>query len=184
MFQGDEYKIKYKEGMAQPDPSDSEALFSFVYQKYKPLITKVVSSFDYDKDDISDITHDILIKIHHKIVSFKNTSTLVTWVYRVATNHCLDLNRKKSKYKFEGLTDFEDIFEYVESDQEDLQVRLGFLHTKLELMNPLDKQLLIFKYAYGYSIEEICEETDLKSSTVKMRLKRAKIKLRNQLSID
>ena len=51
------------------------------------------------------------------------------------------------------------------------------LKKALELLDPEDKSILLLKYQDGASIKELEDILDLKSSAIKMRLKRAKVKV-------
>src|SRR5687768_4886066 len=52
-------------------------------------------------DDADDITQEVFIKIHQNIHTFRQDSQLYTWIYRIATNECLNfLTRKKRRFFF------------------------------------------------------------------------------------
>lgn len=52
-----------------------------------------------DHDDANDITQDTFIKIYKALDNFRSDSQLFTWIYRIATNECLNfLNKKRRRY--------------------------------------------------------------------------------------
>ena len=52
-----------------------------------------------DHDDSNDLTQDIFVKVWNNIGSFREDAKLFTWIYRIATNECLNfIARKKRKY--------------------------------------------------------------------------------------
>lgn len=52
-----------------------------------------------DHDDANDITQDTFIKVYKALDNFRSDSQLFTWIYRIATNECLNfLNKKRRRF--------------------------------------------------------------------------------------
>lgn len=52
-----------------------------------------------DHDDANDLTQDTFIKVYKALDNFRADSQLFTWIYRIATNECLNfLNKKRKRF--------------------------------------------------------------------------------------
>ncbi|AUP80790.1 RNA polymerase sigma factor [Flavivirga eckloniae] len=56
-------------------------------------------SFVPNKEDAEDIAQEVFVEVFNSIYKFKGNSKLSTWIYRIATNKCLEFIRKKSAKK-------------------------------------------------------------------------------------
>jgi RNA polymerase sigma-70 factor (ECF subfamily) len=126
-----------------------------------------------ENDLAAEATQDTMVKVYFALDKFEGRSSLKTWIYRIASNHCFNLLKKRHELSYEEMkedgvqfSNNEDILETIMNEDE----VLSFLS---EL--PTDSRaLLILKYADGYSYDEIAEITELSPSAVKMRIHRAK----------
>ena len=114
-----------------------------------------------DHDDADDLTQEVFIKIHKHIDSFRQDSQLYTWIYRIATNECLNFLQRKKRRFFLPIGDVESELvaklassPYISGDEVQLKLQKALL--KLP-----DKQRLVFnmKYFDDLSYEEISEIT-------------------------
>lgn len=114
-----------------------------------------------DHDDADDLTQDVFIKIYKHIGNFREDSRLYTWIYRIATNECLNFLQRRKRRFFLPIGDVErelagklDTATHISADE--VQLRLQKALLKLP-----DKQRLVFnmKYFDDLSYEEIAEIT-------------------------
>lgn len=114
-----------------------------------------------DHDDADDLTQDVFIKIYKYIGNFREDSRLYTWIYRIATNECLNFLQRRKRRFFLPIGDVErelagklDTATHISADE--VQLRLQKALLKLP-----DKQRLVFnmKYFDDLSYEEIAEIT-------------------------
>ena len=160
--------------------STEDLSFSAIYKNYYLFTKKIVIKYESDSDTVLDILHDIMLKIDAKLPTFNNTAKISTWIYRLATNHCLDEIRRNKKTKTESLEGLENTLHYLdEHNEEHLEkiALINLLKSNLELLPVDNKNLLLKKHVQNLSIQEIMAETGLKSSAIKMRLKRSRERL-------
>ena len=70
------------------------------YVKYAPLVYRRSLAILADPDEALDAVQDVFLRLNDRMESFRGESTLVTWLYRVATNHCLNrLRARKTRWK-------------------------------------------------------------------------------------
>ncbi len=122
-----------------------------------------------DHDDADDLTQEVFIKVHKHIQTFRNDSRLYTWIYRIATNECLNfLQRKKRRF----LLPFADVGREL-AEKLDTSPHISADEVQLKLQKALlklpDKQRLVFnmKYFDDLSYEEIAEITSTSIGALK-----------------
>jgi len=68
------------------------------YETYAPLVKGVCIRYEYDRDEVKDLIHDIFIKIFKNLSKYSSEGALEGWIKRIAVNYCLDhINKKKKK---------------------------------------------------------------------------------------
>ena len=79
--------------------------FEELYHSYKDIVYNLCLNYLYNVEDAEEATQDIFVKIHKKQGSFQGKSSWKTWIYRITTNHCLDvIKAKKRKKRFAKIT--------------------------------------------------------------------------------
>ncbi|SFR92576.1 RNA polymerase sigma factor [Maribacter stanieri] len=155
-------------------------LFGVLYDRYSKLVYNKCLGFAKSNKEAEDLTQDIFLMLFVKLGSFKGTSKFSTWLYSFTYNFCVNyVNRNKERKINDNSVKF-DNQEDVPIDVTDnllLQMQVDKLKKALELLDPEDKSILLLKYQDGASIKELEDILDLKSSAIKMRLKRAKVKV-------
>ena len=122
-----------------------------------------------DHDDADDITQEVFIKIHKAIDTFREDSQLFTWIYRIATNECLNfLNKKRRRF----FLPIEDISAQLSSKIDSSNDISGDeIQKKLQkaLLQLPDKQRLVFNMRYfdDLSYENISEITNTSVGALK-----------------
>tara|TARA_R110001583_G_scaffold141737_4_gene293998 strand:- start:4492 stop:5118 length:627 start_codon:yes stop_codon:yes gene_type:complete len=155
-------------------------LFGELYDRYSKLVYNKCLGFAKSNKEAEDLTQDIFLMLYVKLGSFKGTSKFSTWLYSFTYNFCVNyVNRNKERKINDNSVKF-DSQEEVPVDVTDnllLQMQVDKLKKALELIAPEDKSLLLLKYQDGASIKELEDVLEIKSSAIKMRLKRAKAKV-------
>lgn len=72
----------------------SEEDLAGIYRKFSPVVYRRSLAILADPEEALDALQDIFIILHRNLPSFRGESTLLTWIYRITTNHCL--NRLRS----------------------------------------------------------------------------------------
>lgn len=152
--------------------------FEALYTRYCDKVYRKCLSFTKDSARAEDFTHDIFLKLIVKLGGFKEQAKFSTWLFSVTYNYCTDHTRTRRGNEF--LTeDFDRIPDYMEdSDAEIAEMQSAGLRKALEQLNADEKSLLFMKYQDDFSIRDIADMSKITESAVKMRLKRAKEKLR------
>lgn len=160
------------------------ALVSLHERKIFSLSMRMLGNYD----DASDVTQDVFFQAYRNIRSFKNRSSLYTWLYRITINKCYKFYKKKHKkpllYRRPGGMIEEDIrpadvyenipsasdspIEEAEADEERELVRQAMkeLHNKLY-------QIVVLRDVEGMSYSDIAGLLHISEGTVMSRLHRA-----------
>jgi RNA polymerase sigma-70 factor (ECF subfamily) len=155
-------------------------LFGELYDRYSKLVYNKCLGFAKSNKEAEDLTQDVFLMLYVKLGSFKGASKFSTWLYSFTYNFCVNyVNRNKERKINDNSVKFdsqEDVPIEVTDDLL-LQMQVDKLKKALELIAPEDKSLLLLKYQDGASIKELEDVLEIKSSAIKMRLKRAKAKV-------
>ncbi len=93
--------------------------FDALVTRYQEKIYWIIKRMVRNHDDAIDLTQDVFVKAYQKIRSFREDSTVYTWLYRIGINMSLNHLRKR---KFRQLLSFDDLSKEVPSkDQTPIQ---------------------------------------------------------------
>ena len=76
------------------DPKSKNMAFHYIVKKYQKKIYFHIRRMVIDHDDADDLLQDTFIKVWNHLDTFKNNAALYTWIYRIATNECLNFLKK------------------------------------------------------------------------------------------
>lgn len=150
-------------------------------------------AFRYMKNeaDASDVLQEAYIKLYTKLKTFSFKSSFDTWFIRIVINCCYDALRqqKTDRSKRDQSEDGNDRSEMLlgsrsdESPEEAIlkDERRAVLEQAMPLLSPEHRDVLILREYQQYSYEEIAGIMELSEGTVKSRINRAKLRLREIL---
>lgn len=151
------------------DPETASYGFNLLVRTYQQRIYWLIRKMVIDHDDANDLTQETFIKVHKNLPKFREDAQLYTWIYRIATNECLNFLRSKRRRFFLPIGDSEGELlaklaspEHISADE--VQLRLQKALLKLP-----DKQRLVFnmKYFDDLSYDDIAEITDTSVGALK-----------------
>jgi RNA polymerase sigma-70 factor (ECF subfamily) len=76
---------------------DKETLLTAVYHEYSGQIHTYASRLLGNTEDADDITQEVFIRAHGHLAELRDPGRLKSWLYRIATNLCMDLLRRRSR---------------------------------------------------------------------------------------
>lgn len=150
--------------------------FEQLYDRYADKVYRKCMSFVKDEAKAEDFTHDIFMKLVLNIASYKASAKFSTWLYSITYNYCIDQLRVAKKYVEYSLNYDFDLAE--DNDAELAELEEQRLRKALQKIVPEEKSLLMMKYQDELSIKEIATTLGISESAVKMRLLRAKERLK------
>jgi RNA polymerase sigma factor (sigma-70 family) len=82
----------------------SEPAFKWLVESYQKVVFNTILNIVQDEKEAEDAAQEVFIKIYESISSFRQESTLSTWIYRLAINKALDkVRRRKTKERMQQL---------------------------------------------------------------------------------
>ena len=159
--------------------SGREESFEKIVLKYQERVLRLCSSM-VGGSQAEDAAQNIFLKVFESLGNFRARSSFSTWLYRIASNHCLNLIKKKKQEKTDSLDlRLEEYGSSAEplskgpSPEASLEGRqtVGFL---LAQMSPEEAIILSLREIEGLSYSELTESLGISLDTVKVRLFRAR----------
>ena len=138
---------------------------NLLVRAYQQRVYWHVRKMVIDHDDADDLTQEVFIKVNNAIDRFREDAQLFTWIYRIATNECLNFLNKKRRWFFMPIEDIGPQLEAkLELDGDEIQKKLQKAILKLP-----DKQRLVFnmKYFDDMPYEQISEITNTSVGALK-----------------
>ncbi|MEZ0485666.1 RNA polymerase sigma factor [Fibrella aquatica] len=155
--------------------------FEALYTRYCDKVFRKCLSFTKNRERAEDFTHDIFIRVATKLGSFREQAKFSTWLYSVTYNYCMDQLRSPKQKEVFSDDPYETLANYADDEDSDMaEMEAQRLNQALDYLTPDERGLLMMKYQDDISIREIAEGQKLTESAVKMRLMRAKEKLRRR----
>ncbi|MAZ56701.1 hypothetical protein CL653_02840 [bacterium] len=154
--------------------------------RYEEKLKRYGRRFLSDSDDVEDIVQEAFVRAYTNMKSFDANRKFSPWLYRITHNLLVNKIRSKSRYiPFNFDTDT--IWPYLQSDNSaDSEAIQSELQNQMSVhLNELDtkyKEPLILFYYESMSYEEISEILRIPVTTVGVRIKRAKDKLKKIIS--
>jgi RNA polymerase sigma-70 factor (ECF subfamily) len=169
--------------------------FKSIYEAFRPKILRYLTRV-VGEADAEDLTQEVLIKVSDALPDFRGESQLSTWIYRIATNAALDRLRSPSYKRV--------IQDCSVSDVAEIDDRKALTGEKTPLVEPqiFRKEMnecvqgyiqklpenyrvvLVLSEFEGLKDNEIAEALEISLSTAKIRLHRAKERLKEELSTN
>jgi RNA polymerase sigma factor (sigma-70 family) len=168
----------------------NEKAFASLMNRYRDSIYFMLLKMVNNSSDAEDLTIEAFGKAFRNLDSYAPKFAFSTWLFKIATNNCVDFIRKKqlSPTPFDHLQDnLDNVTVNIQSDLPDPEESL-INHQKVAALKdivgqlkPRYKSLIELRYYKEYSYEEISSELNLPIGTVKAQLFRAKTLLYNIL---
>tara|TARA_R110001583_G_scaffold122623_1_gene273929 strand:- start:169 stop:654 length:486 start_codon:yes stop_codon:yes gene_type:complete len=143
------------------------------------IIFKITLVYAFNEDDKKDLYQEIVYQLWKSYDSFKGTSKLSTWMYRIALNTAIT-HLKKEKKKGKRVSIDTVLMSKIEKVDTLMDERIQLLYNKIKNLNTVEKGV-IFLYLEGKNYEEIGVITGFTATNVGTRLNRIKEKLKSQI---
>lgn len=179
--------IKYVTAALQGD----QQAFAELMDRYRDTIFYMLLKMVKNKSDADDLTIEAFGKAFKNIHQYTPNFAFSTWLFKIASNNCIDFLRKKkaNTISLEGQSDDSgnEIPLAIQADipdpEEDLikKQKAKLMQSVVEKLKPRYRELVRLRYFKEYSYEEIAQEMDIPIGTVKAQLFRARELLNNIL---
>jgi RNA polymerase sigma factor (sigma-70 family) len=163
-----------------------QALFANLVQRYQQYVFTLVLRFTDSREDAEEISQDVFVKAYRSLADFRGESKFSTWLYTVVRTSSITFLRKKkldttsldNERTFLQLENRESGFNANTMEQKS---RHAMVNAAIRLLSPDDGQIITLFYKGEQSLEEIGRIMGMEPNTVKVRLHRARIRLREKM---
>jgi RNA polymerase sigma-70 factor, ECF subfamily len=146
-------------------------VFEEIYRTYWNKVFRICMGYVNDHDWAKDIAQETFIAIWKQLPNFRNESAIGTWIYRIASNHCLrQLERENKMQK----TELPEQIEYTPDPDKERQTQ--FLYQCIAEL-PETERIIISLDLENVKQAEIAGILGLSESNVRVRVHRIKEKL-------
>lgn len=162
-----------------------QAAYAELLDRYKESVYYLLLKMVNNKDDAEDLTIEAFGKAFRNISQYTPNFAFSTWLFRIATNNCIDFIRKKRavtlsldrNFKTEDGSEMTMDVRSDTPDPEENMIRKQknvLMRQMVEKLKPRYRTLIELRYFQELSYEEIAERLDLPLGTVKAQLFRSR----------
>jgi RNA polymerase sigma factor (sigma-70 family) len=163
-----------------------QALYAELVKKYQNFVFTICLRYAPHREDAEEIAQDVFVKAYRSLADFRGDSKFSTWLYTIVTTTCITFLRKK-KLEVHSL-DNEKVFEVADSRDSGFRAnhveqksKVQMVNEAIKLLSPDDAKLITLFYKGEQSLEEIGQIMGLDPNTVKVRLHRARGRLKEKM---
>ena len=160
--------------------------FEKLVTAYEKNVYNIALRMVGDPEDAADMTQETFIKAYRALSGFRGDSKFSSWLYRIASNVCLDFLHSRSRHPQVSLSgadeDDRTAFELPDMSQnpeEQLMKKLSMeaVRRGLGQLPEQQRQILVLRELGGLSYAELAQTLGLEEGTVKSRIFRARKRL-------
>jgi len=167
------------------DDEAFEDLVRFYYDRLRALVFHHL----HREDELDDALQDIFLKAYKALPRFRKRSNFYTWLFRIASNYCIDRLRKRrlELVSLDGAEGRDAIEAQLPSSPDSPEEsytrtqRVELVRKALGQLDPIYQNILVLRELEGLSYEEIVQSLGIGIGTVKSRLARARGELKKVL---
>lgn len=147
--------------------SDPRARATELFERYGPVVYRRCLRLLRDPDAAADATQEVFVRLVRNMEALEDRVTVLPWIYRVATNHCLNV-RRAGRWTAEGPVDLE----LAEGTALDTFPERQLAQTILARFDPTTQAVVVAVLVDGMEQEETARTLGLSRKTVRRKLDR------------
>lgn len=161
-----------------------QSAFARLREKYHDAIYNLIYRMIREKEEVEDLTQEAFIKAFASLSSFNDEFAFSTWLYKIATNNCIDHIRRKKLQTFSidkplESRENEIMFEVPDSTYEPdrdmiARQRKKLLDDAIQSLPPKYRQVILMRHQEEMEYQEIARALKLPLGTVKAHIFRAR----------
>lgn len=162
--------------------------FSELVRRYQKQVYSLAYRLTNDAEEAMDLSQEVFLKIYQVLERYDGTRPFFPWMYKVASNICYSLLRKKPQESvpLDKIIEFTPLVPKMESQPEDYYESREIQQLVQRAIVELPEKYrvpLVLRYLEDLTYQQISEVMELPVSTIETRLYRGKALLQKRLSI-
>ncbi|MDO3641836.1 RNA polymerase sigma factor [Mucilaginibacter sp. L3T2-6] len=164
----------------------NQAAYADLVKRHQRFVFTLAMRYAKSREDAEEIAQDCFVKVYRSLASFQGHAKFTTWLYSIVYTTAMTFLRKK-RVDTDSIDD-EGTFIQVESQASVYDVnnaenksRSFYLSQAIEQLLPDDAAIITLFYKGEQSLEEIAQALGMEANTVKVKLFRARQRLKEKL---
>lgn len=168
--------------IAEAAQGDMKAFESLI-RRYEKRVYNTILRICGHPDDAFDLSQEVFLRVWRGLESFRGEAAFSTWLYRLCSNACMDFLRKRSRIKEEPLSVELKVSDgrYDPALSLEKKELMQSINTAMQKLSPDHRVILTLRELSGLSYAEIAAVLELDEGTVKSRIARARMRMREEL---
>ena len=163
-----------------------QILFARLVDRYQQYVFTLAMRFIDTREDAEEISQDVFIKAYRALADFRGDAKFSTWLFTIVRTSCITFLRKKkldttSIDNERTLIQLENKESGFNANTVEQKSRHAMLNAAIRLLSPDDAQLITLFYKGEQSLEEIGKIMGYDPNTIKVKLHRARHRLKDKL---
>ena len=161
--------------------------YAVLVKRHQRFVFTLALRFAKNREDAEEIAQDCFIKAYRALGTFKQTSKFTTWLYTIVYTTAMTFLRKK-RLDTQSINDDDNVLQIANSgssfDSENYAEKKSsyvYLNQAIDMLLPDDAAIITLFYKGEQSLEEIGTTLNMEPNTVKVKLHRARTRLKEKL---
>jgi len=166
--------------------SGDQQAYALLVDRYQNYVFTLALRFTKNREDAEEVSQDIFIKAYRSLSDFRGAAKFSTWLYTIVNNTCISFLRKK-KLEVHSL-DNEKVFEVADNQDSGMRAnmieqksKIAMVNKAIALLSSDDAEIITLFYKGEQTLEEISNILGLETNTAKVRLHRARARLKEKM---
>ena len=160
--------------------------YAELVNRYRGYVFTLVLRMVKSREDAEEIAQDVFVKAYRSLADFRGESKFSTWLYTITNTTSITFLRKK-KLEVHSL-DNEKVFQAADNKDSGFRAnlvgqksRVNMVNEAIAMLSPDDAEIITLFYKAEQNLEEISKILRLETNTVKVRLHRARTRLKEKM---
>lgn len=161
--------------------------YALLVKRHQRFVFTLAIRFAKNREDAEEIAQDCFVKAYRALGTFKQSAKFTTWLYTITYTTAMTFLRKK-RVETQSINDDENVLQVANSGNEfdagnfaEKKSSYFYLNQAIDLLLPDDAAIITLFYKGEQSLEEIGTTLNMAPNTVKVKLHRARTRLKEKL---
>ncbi|HTM97217.1 MAG TPA: sigma-70 family RNA polymerase sigma factor [Pedobacter sp.] len=162
------------------------AEYAVLVKRHQRFVFTLAMRFAKNREDAEEIAQDCFVKAYRALGTFKQTSKFSTWLYTITYTTAMSFLRKK-RLDTTSINDDDHVLQIANSGTDfdaniiERKSTYAYLNQAIDMLLPDDAAIITLFYKGEQSLEEIASALNMEANTVKVKLHRARLRLKDKL---
>ena len=163
------------------------AEYSVLVKRHQRFVFTLAMRFAKNREDAEEIAQDCFVKAYKALGTFKQTAKFTTWLYTITYTTAMTFLRKK-RLDTTSINDDEHVMQIANSGTDfdantvERKSTYAYLNQAIDMLSPDDAAIITLFYKGEQSLEEIGVTLNMEANTIKVKLHRARARLKDKLT--